>query len=71
VLQCNTLGKDEVLNFRVPADLESALKKAAGQDERSMSMMAVRILREGLAESGFLRVQKPTSVKRPRSQRAR
>jgi hypothetical protein len=65
------MSKDEVLNFRVPADLKTALKKAAGQDERSMSMMAGRILREWLAEHGFLRVPKPTRAKRPKTQRVR
>ena len=47
------MNKDDVLNFRVPADLKVALKKAAAKDERSMSMMAVRILREWLANHGF------------------
>ena len=42
-----------MLNFRVPADLKAALRKAAEQDERSMSVMAARILREWLTEKGF------------------
>jgi hypothetical protein len=42
------MPKDDVLNFRVPRDLKLALKKAAEQDERSMSTMAARILREWL-----------------------
>jgi len=47
------MTKDDVLNFRVPADLKAALRKAAEQDERSMSVMAARILREWLIEKGF------------------
>ena len=47
------MSKDDVLNFRVPADLKAALRKAAEQDERSMSVMAGRILREWLAAKGF------------------
>lgn len=47
------MHKDDVLNFRVPADLKAALRKAAEQDERSMSTMAARILREWLTEKGF------------------
>jgi hypothetical protein len=49
------MPKDDVLNFRVPRDLKLALKKAAEQDERSMSTMAARILREWLTDHGFLR----------------
>ena len=48
------MDKDEVLNFRVPAELKLALRKAAEQDERSMSIMAARILREWLVKHGFL-----------------
>jgi hypothetical protein len=47
------MDKDDVLNFRVPNDLKAALRRAADQDERSMSTMAARILREWLAERGF------------------
>ena len=51
------MNKDDVLNFRVPRDLKLALRKAAERDERSMSMMAVRILREWLTEHGFISAQ--------------
>ena len=47
------MDKDDVLNFRVPSDLKAALRRAADQDERSMSTMAARILREWLTEKGF------------------
>lgn len=43
------MERDDVLNFRVPAAIKQALKRAATKDERSMSVMAVRILREWLA----------------------
>jgi len=61
------MNKDDVLNFRVPADLKVALRKAAEQDDRSMSVMAARILREWLTEHGFYEVQGAT----PKSRRAR
>ena len=48
------MDKDVVLNFRVPRDLKLALREAANQDERSMSTMAIRILREWLAANGYL-----------------
>ena len=51
------MTRDNVLNFRVPGDLKLALRRAAKQDERSMSMMAARILREWLAENGFIGAQ--------------
>jgi len=47
------MERDDLLTFRIPRDLKVALKKAAAQDERSMSMMAVRILREWLATHGY------------------
>ena len=42
-----------MLNFRVPSDLKAALRRAAEQDERSMSVMAARILREWLTTAGY------------------
>jgi len=62
------MPKDDVLNFRVPRDLKLALRKAAEQDERSMSMMAGRILREWLTEHGFF--SKPDSSGQQRHSRA-
>ena len=63
---------DEVLNLRVPSDLKVALKKAAEHDDRSMSVMATRILREWLTEYGFLSVNGATTQRRrPGSARRR
>jgi len=54
IMYYNTImDKDDVLNFRVPSDLKAALRRAADQDERSMSTMAARILREWLTDKGF------------------
>jgi len=47
------MERDDLLTFRIPGDLKLALKRAATKDERSMSMMAVRILREWLATHGY------------------
>ena len=61
------MNKDDVLNFRVPADLKAALRRVADQEERSMSTMAARILREWLTENGFYAPEMPsTATKRRR-----
>jgi hypothetical protein len=64
------MNRDDVLNLRVPADLKAALRKAADQDERSMSTMAARILREWLTEHRFMGV-KEASPKPRRAGKAR
>ncbi len=46
--------RDETLNLRVPRELKDALLRAAKEDDRSASSMAVRLLREGLMQSGHL-----------------
>ena len=48
------MTKDEVLNLRVPADVKAALKRAALADDRSVSAMALRIIREYLGQAGQL-----------------
>ena len=63
------MSKDDVLNFRVPADLKAALRKAAEQDERSMSMMAVRILREWLTAEGHYQSEDTTPTRTSRKAR--
>ncbi len=50
----DTARRDETLNLRVPRELKEALRSAAEQDDRSVSSMAVRLLREALAKSGHL-----------------
>ena len=48
-------GNEKPRALRDPRDnLKVALKRAAEQDERSMSTMAARILREWLTEHGFM-----------------
>jgi len=61
--------KDDVLNFRVPANLKMALRMAAEEDDRSMSMMAVRILREWLTAEGFYRSEDAKAGRPPRRTR--
>ena len=46
--------KDDVLNLRVPGDVKQALKRAAEADERSVSGLALKILREWLARNALL-----------------
>ena len=61
------MERDDLLTFRIPAELKLALKEAAAKDERSMSMMAVRILREWLTEKGFYQAE--SQVTQPRRNR--
>jgi len=56
------MKRDEVLNVRVPSEVKNALKKAADADERSVSTMTVRILREWLSANGYMPSRRP---KRP------
>jgi hypothetical protein len=60
------MDKDDVLNFRVPAGLKAALRRAADQDERSMSTMAARILREWLTDKGFYSPEASSAAPRRR-----
>jgi hypothetical protein len=46
--------RDDTLNLRVPRELKEALQRAAKEDDRSVSSMAVRLLREQLTRSGHL-----------------
>ena len=44
----NTQDQDEVLNLRVSGDVKAALRHAAEAEDRSVSSMALRIIREWL-----------------------
>lgn len=55
VLHKEAMKRDAVLNLRLPADVKEAVRKAAEDDfGRSSSSMVVRILREWLAQKGYL-----------------
>ncbi len=47
--------KTDMLAFRVEADVKAALERAAKADERSVSGLADRILREWLTKHGDLK----------------
>jgi hypothetical protein len=57
------MNKDEALNLRVPADVKAALKRAAEADDRSVSSMVLRILREWLAATPGPRPRRSTPVR--------
>jgi len=59
------MKRDEVLNVRVPAELKEALRSAADADDRSVSTMTLRILREWLAAKGYIN-QRPAGKRTPR-----
>ncbi len=71
------MDRDTVLNLRVPSEVKEAIRRAAEDDHgRSMSGMTVRILREWLAERGYLtptlatqKVPGPGSSKQRRNKR--
>jgi hypothetical protein len=54
--------KEMVLNFRVLPEIKAALEDAAKLDDRSMSSLAARILREWLEAKGHLPPQVPASA---------
>jgi hypothetical protein len=64
------MARDEVLNLRVPAAVKAALKRAAESDDRSVSSLALRIIREWLMVEGHLAataqaVRRPHAGRRP------
>ena len=48
------MPKDAVLSFRIPGDLKAALEREATADDRSVSSLVERILREWLILKGQL-----------------
>jgi uncharacterized protein (DUF1778 family) len=60
----SSMKRDDVLNLRVPGDLKAALRKAAAQDERSMSILATRVLRQWLSANHFFEAEEPRSKRR-------
>jgi hypothetical protein len=48
------MTKSSPLSFRIYNDTKEALEKAAKDDERSISSMVEKILREYLREKGYL-----------------
>jgi hypothetical protein len=64
------MAKDEVLNLRVPSDVKAALKHVAEADDRSVSSLALKIIREWLADRGAP-TPKGTRVRRARPRSSR
>ena len=60
------MPKDDVLNLRVPADVKAALKRAAEADERSVSSMALKVIKDWLITNGYLRAPTRAAALRPR-----
>ena len=46
--------KLSALSFRIGDEIKVALEKAAGDDDRSVSSLVERILKEWLREKGYL-----------------
>ncbi len=65
VLHSDRMALDAMLVVRFPQDVKDALLRAAEDDSRSMSSMALIIVREGLESRGYLGAQ----VKRVRGRR--
>jgi hypothetical protein len=49
------MKRDAVLNLRVPAEMKSALERAAEDDFRSVSSLAVLLLMESLMQRGYIK----------------
>lgn len=64
------MTKDEVLNLRVPADVKAALKRAAEADDRSVSSMVLRIVREWLVAHSVLGRRGAVAINRPSAVRS-
>lgn len=48
------MAKEAALSFRIPVDMKDALERAAKADDRSVSSLVERIVRQWLVEKGFL-----------------
>jgi uncharacterized protein (DUF1778 family) len=59
------MTKDELLTIRIPSDTKAALRRAAEADDRSVSSMVLRIVRE------WLRAHDPITSQKMRGMRAR
>jgi hypothetical protein len=53
--------KVDALSFRVDAEVKAGLERAAAVDDRSVSSLAVRILRAWRTEHGHMRGAPPAS----------
>lgn len=60
------MKRDSTLNLRLPATVKEALARAAAQDLRSSSGMAVHILAEWLTARGYLTSTDATPAKSSR-----
>jgi hypothetical protein len=58
--------KTEALSFRVAADTKAALERAAAADERSISNLVEKVLREWLSKRGYLAPEAPKAAARRR-----
>jgi hypothetical protein len=54
-MRFNNMVKTHPLGFRVDPEIKEAIEKAARADDRSVSSMVERILKEWLRENGYLR----------------
>jgi len=57
------MKRDSTLNLRLPVTVKEALARAAAQDLRSSSGMAVHILAEWLTAQGYLTSTEPGPAK--------
>lgn len=51
------MAKTASLGFRIPDEVKEALERAAKADDRSVSSLVERILKQWLTEKGFLAPQ--------------
>ncbi len=65
VLHHDRMALDAMLVVRFPQDVKDALRRAAEEDDRSMSSLALILVRQGLVARGYL----DEPVKRVRGRR--
>lgn len=66
VLQYVLMERDVVLNVRLPSKTKKALRMAAIDDERTMSSMVAKVLKDWLTTQGYLGSVESLSKKRTR-----
>lgn len=54
------MARTQPLGFRVDPDLKDALERAAREDDRSVSSLVLKVLREWLRERGYLKAVETT-----------
>lgn len=61
-MRVSNMARTQPLGFRVEPDLKAALEKAARDDDRSVSSLVLKVLRDHLRERGYLKAPEPADA---------